>query len=80
MSFFFTKLSYTNPKKLLFEFPHPNLLPMEKGLSVNLLGLVLILSKLQQGHTSIGFIHVTKMLFCYDVVLRGVPLRLRHDG
>jgi hypothetical protein len=49
-------------------------------LSVNLLGLVLILSKLQQGHTSIGFIHVTKMLFCYDVVLRGVPLRLRHDG
>jgi hypothetical protein len=33
--------NYTNPNKLLFEFPHPNLLPLEKGLSVNLLGLVL---------------------------------------
>ncbi len=33
---------YTNPNKMLFKSPHPNLLPLEKGKYENLLGLVLL--------------------------------------
>jgi hypothetical protein len=35
-------ISYTNPNKLLLKSPQPNLLPLEKGWHVNLLGLVLL--------------------------------------
>ncbi len=34
-------MNYTNPNKLLFESPHPDLLPLEKEQYGNLLELVL---------------------------------------